>query len=911
MEEDTSQRIIKFANKPKPIANKSTYCYGIAILQLIFSLKDFQNFVNQLTISDPLYKIALEYSKSEVSCIDYNIFSKNSNQIMKHKGSDDAYLYFDTLLKKYPDLCSLFSFNATIMEGLSEQQETITSIFLNPIESIQKSLDLHMESGNIFNVTSSPQYLAIKIYRFIGTGNELTFDLTPVHINKWINFNNGKYQFKGCVYHSGIKVTSGHYIAISRYGDTLYYLNDDKVDTQLPANQPFGKVEQRVVLLIYQLENDATLFDSTPISMQFNKVLKNEKKEKLVKHSSDSKELYEETPNVSNLKTIPQEIHFQTIESYHEEEHRSCQINLHDEFLYLDGTLDVDDTNAPGFDYKSVPRMFQRKADIIAMFTSVLSSIKFNYKLNNGDTNASLLHEALNISAYIATDEQILSAIELVKPIFYKYMETEKLPDKKKLETELYDALHLKLEETALDDSDTPNYSILTTEEEDQYVELGEKYDYKQRVDDMQIGAILEHIMHILQKENKGSETEYQIKANSLKNALYEGYKREKLLNPNISPRAYAEEWANKRNDSKAPEEIAYSANYTYRLLLAFDENESIIPTKSRGGNNTVLNDEIIKCVIATVLDFPEATDRQRTEFINKHGPCKNTDPISQSTINRILNKLKFTSKQPCFSPMQRNCIGYRIARSLWADFILGLTRRKDVIITFIDEAGVVLKGTSKARGFTSITPCINKANIKKGLSVLTCIVPGFGTITRYYSKAVNTDHYASFLREIAYIIRSKIITAKIQLVVIHDNAKIHKTKTVYEAAKLSNINLLFTVPYSPQCNILVENFFGRMKFLTIYEKDIDDISQNEKNNMVPITSKSGKYAQHVIRLWNNCIKNHYDGKETLRIYGMWLNILNKCKNGIPLSGDHVSSVAHDGLSLRAFNCYRKYNLEL
>lgn len=44
----------------------------------------------------------------------------------------------------------------------------------------------------------------------------------------------------------------------------------------------------------------------------------------------------------------------------------------------------------------------------------------------------------------------------------------------------------------------------------------------------------------------------------------------------------------------------------------------------------------------------------------------------------------------------------------------------------------------------------------------------------------------------------------------IHDNCPIHKTTEVISEAHKNKINLFSIIPYSPQLNLLVENYFAK-----------------------------------------------------------------------------------------------------
>ena len=54
------------------------------------------------------------------------------------------------------------------------------------------------------------------------------------------------------------------------------------------------------------------------------------------------------------------------------------------------------------------------------------------------------------------------------------------------------------------------------------------------------------------------------------------------------------------------------------------------------------ISDESRLCLLATIMDFPYLTDKERTNFLNKYGP---------------------NASNPAFSVKERNTFGYIIAR--------------------------------------------------------------------------------------------------------------------------------------------------------------------------------------------------------------------------------------------------------
>ena len=70
-------------------------------------------------------------------------------------------------------------------------------------------------------------------------------------------------------------------------------------------------------------------------------------------------------------------------------------------------------------------------------------------------------------------------------------------------------------------------------------------------------------------------------------------------------------------------------------------------------------------------------------------------------------------------------------------------------------------------------------------------------------SSKIDSNIFLFFLKRIVKNNQRKLI--------IVDNAKIHKTEKIKELIRLSNNEILYTVPYSPRLNA-IEHFFSQFK---------------------------------------------------------------------------------------------------
>lgn len=115
----------------------------------------------------------------------------------------------------------------------------------------------------------------------------------------------------------------------------------------------------------------------------------------------------------------------------------------------------------------------------------------------------------------------------------------------------------------------------------------------------------------------------------------------------------------------KTKDELNYFPKYVVDIIRDFLENGKIYETQSKCGDEKKINDEVLKCLICTILDFPEASDDERAKYIHKYETCQK-DLITDRTINPVLNEYNVKLKNPCFSAVQRNTFS-GILRYLWA----------------------------------------------------------------------------------------------------------------------------------------------------------------------------------------------------------------------------------------------------
>ena len=651
------------------------------------------------------------------------------------------------------------------------------------------------------------------------------------------------------------------------------------------------------------------------------------KDKELVTHEVDPEKLIE-IPDKYNPVSVPSS---STISS----NNATSAIPLHESFTSLHGFIKTDPQNIITNNYIADDTRYQTIADNLSKFCRVLSRLKFNFKVTQGDTNLSQLASKLKINALIPSKEQIKEAANRVIAVFDLNKDKRNLDIKsieKILYQELYDIITRSATDSrthdviyntgdALDKSeeeekernidssdneiaeennqmecvDSDNRAIGSqhishsqdideamypfnsqffsrsisdpdgsNEDEMFTMRLGKWYKWKERISDFGEQIVEEALDKLLKDSGNSKITDDMQERDDLKARIIRDYEQSQCKNAN----EFAKNWIQKRNASKLPNELTYTVKSITVLKYTI---------------------ETLKCLLCTILDYPDATVEERRFYLNNYGPNRKKN-ISRDTVRNIMDKMNVTIQTPSFSPVQRNSLGFCIARVLWANVIKNIKIDPNVLLCFVDEASVAVGKRNKAYGFCSIRPCVNTSLRSKSLSVLSCVIPNIGPICRWFKGAVHNDQYAQFLKDIVFVMRAFICNEHTQLCIIQDNCAIHKTKKVYEMAKLLKINLINTVPYSPQLNLPAENMFAQLKNNSLYKFKAKEV---EVFDTQPVTRHFKMSIVSLIDQWDEYMKTSYTYQSTANVFGAWLKVLEECSEGNPLTGLHYSAREH------------------
>ena len=924
----------------RPLANHSSICYANSLFQILFHTQQLNNFFTDLQDDDPFKLLYQKYFDGNTDTITNTTRLYSSLSFFRNPEQ------FQDIPSFVHQMCRCYQTLNEMMQTSEEDTDTaFPFIQISHAENLQIAIDNHLQRTSY---SQTNPILCISIDRSVyGPDGNLINSKSNMKLQKCITFTTSMktsfYKLQGIIIHTGY-TTSGHFQCIVIDDEEQIFCNDAKIKRNVPLpkiNQ--NKVERHTAFLVYvQIDfaklprnyatdyftvcNPTVTEVNTSQATQSCSTVTEENEIKLpVCHAVDP----------SREVVINEEYHPTSLEGYVLSSNTSdSTINISQHITDLHGFLRTDPEGSPPQDYICDKPKYQTILNNLAKFTRVLSRIRFNFKVSQGDDNLALLADRLRINTLLPTEAQIIEAATRVEEVF-NINKTKKNLDVESIEKVLYAVLQNIIETTQTDETQhilherednsqltqnaqsqqeleecqlndprdisrantvnveslpqLPNFESSSlsdpngSDEEEMFKhdELGRWYKWRERMSDFSNELIEEAISKLLEELQNSSETQDTRARNLLKQNIINEYLRTSCKNVS----QFAQKWVRERNVSRIEGEITYTERYVCEIIEDY-LNDDLKPTKKRGGAPSKVTRETLKCLLCTVLDYPDATDAERTEYLNTYGPNINSN-ISVSTVNRALSKMNITIQTPSFSPIQRNSLGYRIARVLWSKTITEIKDDANTLICFVDEAAVSTGKRGKARGYASVRPCVNKPFKVSQLSVLACVVPNIGPIYRWYKGSVTNLEYARFIRDIVYILRRYVCNSRTQICVIQDNASIHKTDHVIETAEKLNINLINTVPYSPQLNLPAENMFAQLKFNALYRFKGNP---NEEHTQNPVQRNFKLPVRGVIEEWDNYMQSSYTYQTTANVFGAWIHVLNECLKGKALYGIHYTA---------------------
>ena len=726
----------------------------------------------------------------------------------------------------------------------------------------------------ILNPTKLPKLLLVQVHRLDNENNPI---YNRIGINNFIQIKLGEkkytYKLQSIIMRWGDTQMGGHYTIAINVAGTYFYYNDSNVCQLSKEFSNVTNLESHCSLLGYTLieDNDVNL----------SKILDFDEISKI---SPFIKKIYEKTNCPNRIITLPSDITESRVDCSSLLEQNinytgvnwnqttpgmpspDCFVDLSTKFTNLFGKIYVPKNGIPlqPVNKKNPDIEIQQYINYTNNVTKILRKHTFG-----DDVGAENLFNILQ-KFDISEDDMANELMNIGIQIFQK-MENDinnKIDmnaDLKNLEKFIDNLIYSSEKIRKIKD----NLKTTITEEDDEYMNFFDyNYDWKERAEKLNVEIIPFNDKISSEKTEKMKETDiaYKFIETEYKNLspveILASYNE---IAKKICPKLNVHMRINDGSDY-------YSINYIADLLSKIKKNNGKIPEcKKRGGVTTKMTEEIKKCLICTVLDFPLWSGANRLQYLkSKNGPLfqkPKSEHISVSTINEFLCSNKFVFKSVAFSPKPRNSIGFRIARFVWAKTVMEkIMTNPDAIIVFVDESSIVAQSATKTgRGFVGVTPTVTKGLSNDRLSLLVAIIPGYGEICRFFDGNVNGESYYSFLKESTNIIKTHIGNGTQTVIYVQDNAHIHICK-LFEEFNNKDACLLNTVPYSPELNFVVENYFG-------YTKAIIGSSN------VHIEIKRHGLHQAILLEWSHANDESGTAEATFNSYCAWKQILEQCIN--------------------------------
>ncbi len=267
---------------------------------------------------------------------------------------------------------------------------------------------------------------------------------------------------------------------------------------------------------------------------------------------------------------------------------------------------------------------------------------------------------------------------------------------------------------------------------------------------------------------------------------------------------------------------------------------KSLKSTRARGNSSKLSTEEILQ-----ILGFLKE-DARNYKFPNPLWTCKQIQIIIKNKFDKymsipsiweLLKRLNLSPQKPRKIALEKDeRLANKWLKEEWPK-IKAITRRQQAMLYFQDEAGVSLipfmRTTWAPKGKT---PIIKVTGKKGGICVSSAISPAGRMIFRIEKGKMTAQTYIDFLSKI--ILQHKYR----KIIVISDNAPIHKAKLVKEFI-LSNKKriLLFHIPtYSPELNPdeHVWAYLKNYELVAHQAQNKEELKKIVRNKMNKIASK-------------------------------------------------------------------------
>ena len=917
---EATRRAMSYRYLMRGMENQGNICYAISVIQALLHSDIFRDSIEEHDADHPLGTVLQtlrsctpeRVSISLLDCFHWNFWDRVPN------------------LPKDQDACEFLDF---LLQSLSDETQTVvtTTIDLEILDLdtgesrseiiVPQHTNLAIEGGNsikellvnawkpkhddfnqqttphLLSDTTLPPVLILKLERYAELG---AVDRTPININQGLiwrdELGSTNYQLRSVVCHSGPN-GGGHFYTIASMFDHWWLFNDKTVtvltaarnekDIQQHLRQLDAQVAQQAYILVYEQapecrEDDYINFcdrEAPPEIMirDFSPMPAGEAASWIrVSHGS--------IPLISNF--APPDFDVSRFS-------RSAQ-----------GFIWAHPGDVPEKCVNFIQEPAHRKFGLtVRMFSRLLTKKQF-HEVDIGRLNAEAILRRIRPEMMQETQELLKMQADVLMQLFDQCLgnpEDRNLVDLHRNIAAIFGFLHPDDIDSDSDCDETPEEEM--ERDDDQRTRI------ERRMKELNINEFSEAVEHAVSSPQRPQMklSEEQEQHQNIKRKFVADFERFKRVDE--TDRDFVTRW----HPSKANPDETVNEPFTGGLIRpSADEwvpsfktclnwcsdlrSRRDIIGPGRGGwreHTQKVDEKVRRVIFATVLDHPDMKSRDRAAVVSDF--MGNGFRISKSTVNDVLKKNQFTVQRTTFSPNPRNSYALIMLRRIWAMHMEEIIADESVLPVFVDEAAVTLCMKKRAaRGFVGVTPIVPGTLSDNKKSVLAAVIPGFGCIWHMEDGSITGEVYATFIRQMADMIRRIICNGNTQILMIHDNCKIHETAEVAVAVQESKLNVVPTVPYSPQLNEPVESFFGYMK-------------QTLANRMWKFETSLGAAHAELEVEWANICRSPDFINLTESFYTNWTSRLRLAVECVPFTSEHITRLASPGANLGFLRHHQAY----
>jgi len=242
------------------------------------------------------------------------------------------------------------------------------------------------------------------------------------------------------------------------------------------------------------------------------------------------------------------------------------------------------------------------------------------------------------------------------------------------------------------------------------------------------------------------------------------------------------------------------SKNFVSDLIQLFKQTGGVEPRPHGGGNSSSIDEDGQAFIKKLIEEQPDIKLEDIRDRYNENHP----EPVSRSTIDRILRKCKITRKKKSFFDPRKNSPENVKKQEEYKKNIAPFDAGEMI---FIDETGSVRNMTGNYARSPQGQPAKCAKSLTRGTRISTAgALTVEGVVAAFcYTGTMNAELFRFFVEN--FLI--PILTPK--NVVVLDNASTHYDETAIEMIEVTGAGIIFLPPYCPELNP-IEYIWAKVK---------------------------------------------------------------------------------------------------